>query len=547
METISKDASVTSRRSDPARTLPRMALGFSLLAAFVIALSDALTLSRAATAPWLVWCLAAKDTCLGLLAGVALLRLSRRSRLEQAQMRQELYRAQHDPSTKLLSRYEWTRRVDMTLAETRIPLEPAVVVSVSVDRYDYLVHRFGSSNMHQWLGVFGRYLRMLARGDDHVGCVSSSVFIIYVHGRDCRTQAMEMVARMLESGKRTFMVQGEPVTLNLNIGLCAYPDDGGNAEDLLARANIAMRRSTADGPDRSCWYKPEIAEKVISRVNLERDLEKALERGELALNFQPRVCLLTGTTCGAEALLRWRHPQRGLVPPAAFIGVAEDSGLIIDIGKWVLAESLAFLRKWMGAGLPAITVSVNVSNAQLNKGDFLKDLTEALGFNRAYASLLELELTESLAMSDPQLTMQVLRQVKQAGMRVALDDFGTGYSSLSYLQRFPIDCLKIDRSFIADLLENRNSQELIKTVIALGHSLNARVLAEGIENRQQVRVLGVFGCDEGQGFHYGMPMDGDELIAEASHAHVDSSGQPRTSPGSRIMLPITREAADARN
>lgn len=548
METISKDASLSSDRSDPARTLPRMALGFALLAGMTIALSDALIYSLADDTEWLGWFLAFKGACVALLTGVAALWFLRRNRRQQAMMRQELYQAQHDPSTKLLSRYEWTRRVDVTLAQTRVPLEPAVVVSVCVDRYDYLVHRFGSNNMHQWLGVFGRYLRMLAKSDDHVGCVSPSVFVISIHGKDCRAQAVEMVGRMLESGKRTFMVQGEPVTLNLNIGLCAYPEDGANAEDLLARANIAMRRSTSDGPDRSCWYKAEIAEQVISRVNLERDLEKALERRELELNFQPRVCLLTGATCGVEALLRWRHPRRGLVPPAAFIGVAEDSGLIIDIGKWVLAESMAFLRQWLGAGLPAMTVSVNVSNAQFSKGDFLKDVSEALGANRVYAPLLELELTESLAMSDPQLTMQVLRQVKQAGMRVALDDFGTGYSSLSYLQRFPIDCLKVDRSFISDLTENRNSQELIKTMIALGHSLNARVLAEGVENRGQVRMLSDFGCDEAQGFYYGLPVTGEQLIADALDERADTiPGQAKTSLPTRIPVSVIQETADARN
>lgn len=548
METIGKDASLSSGKSDRARTLPGMALGFVLLTGMVVALSDALTLSLAADTERLGWFLAFKGACVTLLTGGMALWFLRRNRMQQARMRQELYRAQHDPSTKLLSRYEWVRRVDVKLAETRVPMEPAVVLSVSVDRYDYLVHRFGSSNMHQWLGVFGRYLRMLTKGEDHVGCVSPSVFVIYVHGKDCRAQAMEMVARMLESGKRTFMVQGEPVTLTLNIGLCAYPEDGANAEDLLARANIAMRRSMTEGSDRSCWYKVEIAEQVISRVNLERDLEKALERHELELNFQPRVCLLTGATCGAEALLRWRHPRRGLVPPAAFIGVAEDSGLIIDIGRWVLAESVTFLRQWIGAGLPAITVSVNVSNAQLNKGDFLKDVAEALGTNRVYAPFLELELTESLAMSDPQLTMQVLRQVKQAGMRVALDDFGTGYSSLSYLQRFPIDCLKIDRSFISDLTGNRNSQELIKTVIALGHTLNARVLAEGVEDRTQVRMLTDFGCDEGQGFYYGMPVTGEQLIADALDERADTiPGLARCSLQPHIPPSPMQEAANARN
>jgi EAL domain-containing protein (putative c-di-GMP-specific phosphodiesterase class I) len=254
---------------------------------------------------------------------------------------------------------------------------------------------------------------------------------------------------------------------------------------------------------------------VIGRARLEKDLARALERLELQLYFQPRVCLETGRICGCEALLRWRHPRRGMVPPAAFIGVAEESGLIVDIGRWVLAESVAFLRDWTEVGLPSMNVSVNVSNAQLAKGDFMQDVDDALGNERLVAPFIELELTECLAMSDPHLTMEVLQQVKRAGMRVALDDFGTGYSSLSYLQRFPIDCLKVDSSFITDLIGNRNSQELIKTVIALGHSLGAQICAEGVETAAQARMLTDFGCDEGQGFLYGKPAPGERLIGQA--------------------------------
>jgi diguanylate cyclase (GGDEF)-like protein len=492
-----------------------MVLAYATLAGLAIAISDALILALTADPGRLEYFLALKGALVAILTGAVLVSLVRRDNSRHEQSQRELYMARHDPSTKLLGRGEWIKRVDAMIGDPLTRHIPAVVVTVTVDRYDYLVHRFGSDAMHQWLGVFGRYLRMLAKGDDLVGCVSPAVFVLHLHGSDARREAVELVERMLETGKRTFPIQGEAVTLNLHVGLCTYPEDGTSAEDLLAHANIAMRRAMSEGSNRSCWYRPEIAEQVIGRARLEKDLQRALERRELQLYFQPRVCLVTGSICGCEALLRWRHPRRGMVPPAAFIGVAEESGLIVDIGRWVLSESVAFLRDWIDVGLPPIHVSVNVSNAQLAKGEFLRDVEDALGRDRLLAPFIELELTESLAMSDPHRTMEVFQQIKSAGMRVALDDFGTGYSSLSYLQRFPIDCLKVDSSFITDLIGNRNSQELIKTVIALGHSLGARICAEGVETSAQARMLTDFGCDEGQGFFYGKPAPGERLIGSA--------------------------------
>ena len=512
------------------------ALVYAIAAGAMIALSDVMMVAFAIQSGWLGYFLVLKGLVVAGLTGAAMVLFMHRNTSQQAVIQKELYLAHHDPSTNLFRRSEWIRRVDSLLGERQAPHEPAVVLTVMVNRYDYLVHRFGFENLNQLLSVFGRRLRVLVRGNDLVGSVSPAVFVIYMHGISSRKKAMDIVERILETGKRTFLVNDEPVTLDLNIGLCSYPDDGASAEDLLARSNIAMRRAITNGLNRCCWYATEMAEEVVTRVTLEKDLEKALDRHELLLYFQPRVSLGDERICGCEALLRWKHPHRGLIPPALFIDVAEDSGLIVDIGKWVLAQSVAFLREWTGMGLPAMNVSVNLSNAQLTKSDFLKDINEVLGQNRAYAGLIELELTESLAMSDPQLTMQVLRQIKQTGMRVALDDFGTGYSSLSYLQRFPIDCLKVDRSFIVDLVENRNSQELVKTVIGLGHSLGALVLAEGVETLAQVRMLEEYGCDEVQGYFYGHPIPALQLMTQTAECRSEL----RRIKASRGVYPLSR-------
>lgn len=519
------------------RNLPRTLLGTTLaygaMAGLWVALSDLAIVTLAGSRSQLGLFLALKGVVFAVAVAIVLFLILRRNWTQQAAIQKELFLAQHDPSTNLFRRAEWIRRVDRVLNDRHTLHEPATVLTVEVSRYDYLVHRFGFESLNELLTVFGRRLRVLVRADDLVGSVSPAVFVIYMHGMGSRKQAMEIVERILETGKRTFLVQDEPVTLNLDIGLCSYPDDGSNAEDLLARANIAMQRSAEEGGNHSSWYSPEMAEKVITRVSLEKDLEKALDRQELLLHFQPRVLLPGGAVSGYEALLRWQHPRRGLIPPAAFIEVAEDSGLIVAIGRWVLMESLTFLRLMDRAGLKAANVSVNVSNVQLTKGDFIKDIEAAIGKDWEYAKRIELEITESLAMSDPHLTMQVLRRVKETGMQVSLDDFGTGYSSLSYLQRFPIDCLKIDRSFIVDLVENRHNQELTKTVIALGHSLGARILAEGVETLAQARMLTEFGCDEAQGYYFGHPQPGTQVISTvlepAAVLHLPKPARPLSS------------------
>lgn len=520
-----------------------MTLGYGVVVGLWVVLSDLAIVSLSGDRGQLGLFLALKGTVLALTVAAILFLILRRNWTQQAAIQKELFLAQHDPSTNLFRRAEWIRRVDQVLGDKHPLHEPATVLTVKVSRYDYLVHRYGFESLNELLAVFGRRLRVLVRADDLVGSVSPAVFVIYMHGLGTRKQAMEIVERILETGKRTFLVQDEPVTLNLDIGLCSYPDDGTNAEDLLARANIAMQRAAEEGSNRSSWYTSEMAEKVITRVSLEKDLEKALDRQELLLHFQPRVSLPGGDISGYEALLRWQHPRRGLIPPAAFIEVAEDSGLIVDIGRWVLTESLAFLRLMDRAGLRPKNVSVNVSNAQLTKGDFVKDIETALGKDWEYAKRIELEITESLAMSDPHLTMQVLRRVKETGMQVSLDDFGTGYSSLSYLQRFPIDCLKIDRSFIVDLVENRHNQELTKTVIALGHSLDAKILAEGVETLAQARMLTEFGCDEAQGYYFGHPQPGAQMISAALEPAAIVHFQKPVRPPSLLMEPGINAAA----
>jgi EAL domain-containing protein (putative c-di-GMP-specific phosphodiesterase class I) len=245
---------------------------------------------------------------------------------------------------------------------------------------------------------------------------------------------------------------------------------------------------------------------AIERQSIEADLRHAVERRELLLHYQPKVDLISGAIVGVEALIRWRHPQRGLLPPGQFIEIAEECGLIVPIGRWVLREACRQARAWQDAGLPAIRIAINVSAVELRAVDFVSSVAESLAATGLQACYLEIELTETFLMQEAKSTVTGVRELRAMGVHIALDDFGTGYSSLSYLQRFPIDTLKIDQSFVRDLTTDADDANIVRAVIGMGNSLHMRVIAEGIETRQQLDFLRAQGCPVGQGFYFSRPV-----------------------------------------
>jgi EAL domain-containing protein (putative c-di-GMP-specific phosphodiesterase class I) len=325
--------------------------------------------------------------------------------------------------------------------------------------------------------------------------------------------------------------------LTASIGIVTYPDDGTEAETLMKNADFAMYHAKDCGRNNYQFFKPDMNLRAVERQSLEADLRLALENREFELHYQPKVSLETGAIMGVEALIRWHHPRRGLVPTAQFIPVAEACGVIVPIGQWVLREACRQTRAWRDAGLPPIRIAINVSPLELREKDFVATVRAILTETGLEPCYLELELTETFLMQDATVTAAVLQALKDLGVMLALDDFGTGYSSLSHLQRFPIDTLKIDQSFVRDLVTDADDASIVSAVISMGESLHMRVVAEGVETRDQVVFLQEHSCPEGQGYYFSRPVVAGQLtrllgsgLAETAVA-MNTLGEGLDTPG----------------
>jgi EAL domain-containing protein (putative c-di-GMP-specific phosphodiesterase class I) len=299
--------------------------------------------------------------------------------------------------------------------------------------------------------------------------------------------------------------------LTASIGIVTYPDDGTDAETLMRNADVAMYHAKGSGRNNYQFFKADMNARTLERQSLEVDLRRALKERQFVLHYQPKMSLETGAIMGVEALVRWYHPQRGLVPPVQFISVAEECGVIVPIGRWVLREACRQTRAWLDAGLPRVRIAVNVSTVELREKDFVAAVRAILTETGLEPRFLELELTETFLMQDAEATATVLQALKDLGVSLALDDFGTGYSSLSHLKRFPIDTLKIDKSFVRDLATDADDASIVSAVISMGGSLHMRVVAEGVETREQLTFLQEHSCPEGQGYYFSRPVVAAQL------------------------------------
>jgi EAL domain-containing protein (putative c-di-GMP-specific phosphodiesterase class I) len=331
-----------------------------------------------------------------------------------------------------------------------------------------------------------------------------TVLLRYVESRD---DAAHIARRILNALGKPFQLAGQEVVVEASMGIALCPDDAADADALLMRADTAMYHAKAQGRANFQFYHPDLNAKALERLQLEAQLRKALEGDQLRLEFQPQIALATGRVIGAEALLRWCHPERGRLLPDDFIPLAEESGLIKPIGVWVLREACAEGRTWLDAGLGPLQLAVNISSRQLTQEDFLEQVARALADADFPGELLELEITESAAMAEPDATVATLSALKTLGVKIAIDDFGTGYSSLSYLRRFPLDRVKIDRSFTHGMTRDASNAGIVAAIIAMAHQLKFRVIAEGVENEEQVAFLRAQGCEAIQGFLISPPRD----------------------------------------
>ena len=431
---------------------------------------------------------------------------------ETAALRQVQFLARHDPLTRLPNRAAFHEHLSDIVQRLDDRAEQAAVLCIDLDRFKEINDSLGHAAGDQVLIGCAKRLIECVRDCDLVARLGGDEFAVVVAGILESSDVQSLCDRIQASLADPIHIDGTDTVVSASIGVAMVPADGSDTAKILQNADIALYRAKFDGRRRACFFQTGMDEALRRRRALESALRHALSAGELAVHYQPLVSLDSASVIGVEALLRWNSPDRGRVAPADFIPVAEESGLIVGIGEWVLRAACREAARW-----PELVVSVNVSPAQFRQRDLVGSVKAALAEARIGAEQLELEITEGVLIANTADALRTLRQLKDIGVRIAMDDFGTGYSSLSYLQKFPLDKIKIDRSFISGLGEG--SSAIVRAIIGLGHSLGMQICAEGVETADQARLLRREGCKQAQGFLFGQAMEPaliDELLAGAS-------------------------------
>ena len=416
--------------------------------------------------------------------------------------------ATHDSLTALPNRTLLHERLSHALASAQRHGRPLAVLLVDLDRFKHVNDTLGHEAGDTLLQVAARRIDNCLRETDTMARQGGDEFVVLMDELSDREPILRVSQRILDAMVEPFVIEGQEIHVSASIGISVYPGDG---RTLLRNADIALYRAKGKGKNNYQFYSAQIDNYSRERLALETGLRRALERDELRLHYQPKVDLATGHICGMEALLRWQHPQMGLVAPDRFIPIAEESGLILPIGTWVLKTACMQNRAWQLQGMQRFAVAVNLSPRQFAEESLLDDIKLALADSGLEASDLELEITESMVMNDPEQAVNTLRRLKDLGIRVAIDDFGTGYSSLAYLKRFPIDSVKVDRSFVEDIPQDVDSMAIAQAIIAMAHSLRLKVVAEGVESEAQVSFLRGEGCDEIQGHYFSAACAASEI------------------------------------
>jgi diguanylate cyclase (GGDEF)-like protein/PAS domain S-box-containing protein len=423
------------------------------------------------------------------------------------------YLAQHDSLTDLPNRVLLNDRLAQAIVVADRQRGKVAVLYMDLDRFKHANDTLGHGIGDALLKAVADRLRDCVRASDTVSRQGGDEFVVLLQQITDIQHAQIIANKILLALRRPYPIQGHELHFTSSIGISIYPDDGMDGEALLKCADAAMYKAKESGRDNVQFYKPELNVRALERHEIECGLRGALQRQEFVLHFQPRVSLQTGAIVGVEALVRWSKPQQALVMPADFIPVAEETGLIVPIGRWVMLAACRQARAWEDAGLARMRIAVNVSAVELRAFDFVASVRAALTQSRLAPDCLELELTETFLMQDEKVTDATLRALKDMGVRMALDDFGTGYSSLSYVKRLPISCLKIDRSFVGNLGSGEGSDDagIVSAVINMGRSLHMNVVAEGVETAAQLAFLKEHGCPEGQGYYFGRPVSHDVI------------------------------------
>jgi diguanylate cyclase (GGDEF)-like protein len=377
---------------------------------------------------------------------------------------------------------------------------------LDLDRFKVINDTLGHQVGDELLREVACRLSMVVRETDFVARLGGDEFVVILPGITMPADAAIVASKIIAALSTPIQVAGNDLHTSPSIGISIFPEDGPDGDTILKHADTAMYHAKSSGRNNYQFYAPEMNQAAIERMDIERKLRHALDRNELILNFQPQYGAASRQPVGVEALLRWHHPVDGVISPERFIPVAEETGLIVQIGEWVLANACRELVRWIDAGLSPIRMAVNVSARQLRRRDFCETVAGVLAETGLPPALLELEITESSVMENPEEAIEILQRIGRMGVSLAIDDFGTGYSSLAYLKLFPIDHLKIDRSFVRDIEFDLNDRAIAFGTIALAHSLGLNVIAEGVETEDQLELLRVNHCDEVQGYLFSKPL-----------------------------------------
>ncbi len=433
--------------------------------------------------------------------------------LKQAEQRL-IELAHQDALTGLANRHVFQLKLEQSLAHARRNHQQVALLFLDLDRFKLINDTLGHEAGDQLLKVIAQRLRRSVREEDIVARLGGDEFTVVLEQIGCADNAATIAEKIIQAVSEAVTLDAGQVHTSTSIGISMFPEDARTAGDLARAADAAMYRAKSGGRQTFEFYTPELTEQATMRMSVEQGLRRALEADQLVLHYQPQVDLKSGRTCGVEALLRWQHPERGLLSPETFLPVATESGLINRVGAWVIRESCAQARRWQDANLPMVRIAINIAGHQLMYDHTVEVLTQALRDNALSTRdvLLQLEITESLLQSGEQVRA-TLATLRDMGFSIAIDDFGTGYSSLSHLKHLPVDTLKVDRSFMQDMPQDRDNAAIVSAIISMGHRLGMRVITEGVENEEQLAFLREHGCDEAQGFLFSPAVTPDVVAA----------------------------------
>jgi diguanylate cyclase (GGDEF)-like protein/PAS domain S-box-containing protein len=420
--------------------------------------------------------------------------------------------AHYDELTGLANRSMFSQRLSHALAQARRNDTQLAVLYTDLDRFKNINDTLGHEAGDNVLKEVAERLHGCLRESDTVGRLSGDEFVVLLEGIPQSLHCAEVAQKILAAVARPFALDTQEFHLTASIGISTYPADSEDQQSLLKNADIAMYRAKELGKNNFQFYSAQMNIHTLERLALESSLRSALERNEFVLHYQPKIDIRSGRIIGMEALVRWQHPTKGLIPPMQFIPLAEETGLIVPIGEWVLRTACARNKSWQEQGLPPLCIAVNLSARQFTYENLLQDVAKVLNETGLDAAFLELEITESMVMHDPEHAIELLNKLKAMGISISIDDFGAGYSSLSYLKRFPINSVKIDRSFIKDLPLDGDDAAITKAIIAMAHGLKLKVIAEGAETGEQLSFLRAHECDEMQGFYFSKPLPEHEFF-----------------------------------